>query len=46
MEILYILVPLSVIMAILLLAGLWWAVHKGQFEDVEDEGKRILEHDD
>ncbi|OYY05681.1 MAG: cytochrome oxidase, partial [Mehylophilales bacterium 35-46-6] len=24
----------------------WWAVYRGQFEDIEDEGKRILEDDD
>lgn len=45
MDILFILIPLSVIMAIFLLGGLWWAIHRGQFEDIEDEGKRILEDD-
>lgn len=46
MDILFVLIPLSVIMAICVLAGLWWAVYRGQFEDIEDEGKRILEDDD
>ncbi len=46
MDILFILIPLSVIMALIVLGGLWWAVYRGQFEDIEDEGKRILEHDD
>lgn len=46
MDILFILIPLSVIMALIVLGGLWWAVYRGQFEDIEDEGKRILEDDD
>jgi cbb3-type cytochrome oxidase maturation protein len=27
------------------LAGLWWAVYRGQFEDIEEEGRRIFEED-
>jgi len=45
MDILFLLVPLSVGLVLLILGGLWWAVYHGQFEDIEDEGKRIL-HDD
>lgn len=45
MDILFVLVPLSVLMALCVLVGLWWAVYRGQFEDVEDEGRRILEDD-
>jgi cbb3-type cytochrome oxidase maturation protein len=45
MDILYLLVPLSVVLALLILAGLWWAVERGQFEGIEQEGSRIL-HDD
>ena len=45
MDILFILIPLSVVMALIVLVGLWWAVYKGQFEDIEEEGKRILEED-
>lgn len=46
MDILFVLIPLSVIMAIFVLAGLWWAVYRGQFEDIEDEGRRIFERDE
>ncbi len=46
MDILFILIPLSVIMAIVVLGGLWWAIYHGQFDDIEDEGKRILEEDE
>ncbi len=46
MDILFVLIPLSVMMALVVLGGLWWAVYRGQFEDIEDEGKRILEDDE
>ncbi len=42
MEILYLMIPLSVALVFLILAGLYWAVESGQFEDVESEGERIL----
>ena len=43
MDILYLLVPLSVALVFFILAGLWWAVEGGQFEDIEAEGRRILQ---
>jgi cbb3-type cytochrome oxidase maturation protein len=45
MEILYLLVPLSVVLVLIILAGLWWAIEKGQFDDLESEGERILRDD-
>ena len=42
MDILYLLIPLSVVLVLLILLGLWWAVHRGQVENVEQEGERIL----
>ena len=45
MEILYLLVPLSVVLVLIILAGLWWALEKGQFDDLESEGERILRDD-
>ncbi len=42
MDILYLLIPLSVILVFFILGGLWWAIYRGQFEDVEAEGERIL----
>ena len=45
MDILYLLVPLSVVLVFLVLAALWWAIYRGQFEDMEREGERILEYD-
>ncbi|WP_295524776.1 cbb3-type cytochrome oxidase assembly protein CcoS [uncultured Pseudacidovorax sp.] len=45
MDILFVLVPLSVLLVLLVIAGLWWAVERGQFDDVEQEGARILQSD-
>ena len=45
MDILYLLIPLSVVMAILVLGGIWWAIYHGQFDDVEEEGQRIFDED-
>ena len=42
MDILYRIIPLSVLLVLLVVAALWWAVHSGQFESVEQEGERIL----
>jgi cbb3-type cytochrome oxidase maturation protein len=42
MDILFLLVPVSVLLALGVIALLAWAVWSGQFEDVEKEGERIL----
>ena len=41
MDILYLLIPLSVILVFFILGGLWWAIHRGQFDDLEEQGQRI-----
>jgi len=45
MDILFLLIPLSVALVLAILGGLWWAIQGGQFEALEHEGERILEHD-
>ena len=45
MDILYLLIPLSVLLVLCILGGLWWAIQKGQFDSVEQEGERILRND-
>lgn len=45
MDVLYLLIPLSVVLAFLILAALGWAIFRGQFDDVDREGQRILEQD-
>ena len=46
MEILYLLVPLSVILVFALGGLFWWALQSRQFEDLEREGERILQDDE
>ncbi|ODS92913.1 MAG: cytochrome oxidase maturation protein, cbb3-type [Comamonas sp. SCN 65-56] len=45
MDILYLLIPLSVVLALLIVGALGWAIFRGQFEDLEREGERIFEQD-
>ncbi|MDP8568682.1 cbb3-type cytochrome oxidase assembly protein CcoS [Methylophilus aquaticus] len=45
MEIAFLLIPLAVMLVFVILGGLWWAIQTGQFEDLEEEGSRILEQD-
>ena len=46
MESLYILVPLSVALVLLIGWVFWRALHGGQFDDLERPGYSILEDDD
>ncbi len=43
MEILYLLIPLSTVLVLAIIAVFGWALHHGQFDDLEREGGRILE---
>jgi cbb3-type cytochrome oxidase maturation protein len=43
MDILYLLIPLSVVLVFCILAGLWWAIDRGQFDELEGEAERILD---
>jgi len=46
MDILYLLIPLSAVLVLAIVAVFGWAVHKGQFEDLEGEAERILTEPD
>ncbi len=45
MDILFLLIPLSVALALAILVALAWAVWRGQFESLDAEGERILRGD-
>ena len=45
MEILFLLIPLSVILALLIIGALAWAIWRDQFEAIDQEGERILHSD-
>jgi cbb3-type cytochrome oxidase maturation protein len=42
MESLYLLIPLSAALVLAILGVFAWALHGGQFDDLEREGERIL----
>ena len=42
MDILFLLVPMSVVLALLVIGVFAWALNSGQFDDIESEGARIL----
>ena len=42
MDILYLLIPLSSVLMLAIVGVFAWALHRGQFDDLEGEGTRIL----
>lgn len=46
MEILILLIPMSVVIALIIGAVFWWSADNGQFDDLESPGHRILLDDD
>lgn len=46
MEILYLLVPISVLLVFVIGAVFWWSLRHGQFEDLEGPAYRVLMDDD
>jgi cbb3-type cytochrome oxidase maturation protein len=46
MDILYLLVPLSLVLVFLIGAVFWLALRSGQFDDLEGPGFKILTDDD
>ena len=46
MDILYLLIPLSVVLAVVIGAALWMAVDGGQFEDLDGPALRVVADDD
>ncbi|NIC43041.1 cbb3-type cytochrome oxidase assembly protein CcoS [Aquabacterium sp. A08] len=45
MDVLYLLIPLSVLLVLGIMALFWWALQSGQFDNIEREGERILRGD-
>lgn len=43
MESLWLLIPLSALLVLLIIALFGWAIHRGQFEELDGEGERILQ---
>lgn len=46
MDILYFLIPLSILLVVIIVAAFLWAIRSGQFDDLEGPAHRILLDDD
>jgi cbb3-type cytochrome oxidase maturation protein len=46
MDILFLLIPLSVVLVFLIGVAFWWALQGGQFDDLDAAAHRILMDDD
>ncbi len=46
MDILFLLIPLSLVLVFAIAALFWWALQHRQFDDLEQQGARILDDDD
>ncbi|MEZ5458217.1 MAG: cbb3-type cytochrome oxidase assembly protein CcoS [Steroidobacteraceae bacterium] len=46
MNSIYLLIPLSIVLIGLGIWAFFWAVNTGQFDDLDDPARRILEGDD
>ncbi|MDQ0139388.1 cbb3-type cytochrome oxidase assembly protein CcoS [Cupriavidus necator] len=42
MEMLYLLVPLSLVLVVVIAGALWWALHAGQYDDLDRPAESIL----
>ncbi|GLC92446.1 MULTISPECIES: cbb3-type cytochrome oxidase assembly protein CcoS [Cupriavidus] len=42
METLYLLVPMSLVLVVVIAAALWWALHAGQYDDLDRPAESIL----
>jgi len=46
MEVIYLLIPLSLVLVAVIIGFVVWAIRSGQFEDLERPAHRILDDDD
>ena len=46
MEIIYLLIPLSIVLVGPIIVGFFWAVNSGQFDDLQGPAYRILQDKD
>jgi cbb3-type cytochrome oxidase maturation protein len=42
METLYLLVPMSLVLVVVIAGALWWALQAGQYDDLDRPGEAIL----
>jgi cbb3-type cytochrome oxidase maturation protein len=46
MDILYLLIPVSVVIVLLIGAIFWWAIASGQFDELDRESESVVKDDE
>ena len=46
MDILYLLIPVSVVIVFVIGVVFWWAISSGQFDELDREGGAVVEDDE
>ena len=46
MNIVFLLIPLGMMLMVIAVAALFWAVNSGQYDDLEDAGRSVIEPED
>jgi cbb3-type cytochrome oxidase maturation protein len=46
MDILYLLIPMSLVLVFIIAGVFWWALNHRQFDNLEDQGQQIIEDKD
>jgi cbb3-type cytochrome oxidase maturation protein len=46
MEVIYLLIPIALLLAVIVAAVFFWSIHSGQFDDLEGPAHKILMDDD
>jgi cbb3-type cytochrome oxidase maturation protein len=44
-DVMFLLIPISVLLVFGIIGVFWWALQSGQFDNIEREGQRILRDD-
>jgi cbb3-type cytochrome oxidase maturation protein len=46
MDILYLLIPVSVVIVFVIGVVFWWAISSGQFDELDREGKAVVDDEE
>jgi cbb3-type cytochrome oxidase maturation protein len=46
MESLFLLIPLALVLAVIIGTAFWWSTSSGQFDNLEEAGRSVINDDD